>query len=482
MENTLHLKPENVFHYFEEICKIPHGSGNTKAISDYIVAFAKERNLEYYQDELNNVIMIKEASKGYESAEPIIIQGHMDMVCEKEDDASIDFEKDGLTLYVEGDFLKAKGTTLGGDDGIAVAFAMALLEDDSLEHPRLEIIITVDEETGMYGVQGIDLAPIKGHIMLNVDSDEEGVFLTSSAGGLITTIDLPVKRIEEEGVLCLLKVQGLYGGHSGAEIDQERASANKIMGRILKAISDQYEFSMISLEGGQKDNAITRASFSELLIRKKDLDSIRNLIKEEESVLKKEYAVTDSGVEIILEDKGWEKKQVLDVTSQTKIIFLLREMPFGVQYMSKEMKGLVETSVNPGIMNLEEDKLHLLFSVRSSVTTRKYEVADRISFLGEFIGAEVTIDGDYPAWEYRQESEVRGKITEVYRELFQEEPKIQAIHAGLECGYFADKIPNLDAVSFGPKNLDIHTPQERLSISSTEKYWKLLVEYLRRAH
>lgn len=481
MRNSLNLQPENVFYYFEELCKIPHGSGNTKAISDYCVNFAKEHNLEYYQDNLNNVIIVKPATAGYENAEPIIIQGHLDMVCEKEEGCQIDFEKDGLDLYVDGDFLRARGTTLGGDDGIAVAYALAILDDDSLSHPRLEMIFTIDEETGMDGVQGIDLSPIKGHILLNIDSDEEGVFLTSSAGGLGTGIALPVTRVDAEGVLCNIKIHGLYGGHSGAEIHKERASANYIIGRVLKRLHDKHDFALVNLEGGLKHNAITRQSTCDIVVEKSQIEAVKETLKQFEAELRKEYQTTDPEISITLTENGEQTVKAVDPASQTKIIFILREMPFGVQHMSKDIEGLVETSANPGVMVLNENEFKIAFSIRSSVTSRKYEVSDRLQFLGEFVGATVTIGDDYPAWEYAAESKVRGAIADVYKELFNEEPVVTAIHAGLECGYFAEKIPNIDAVSFGPKNLDIHTPQERLSISSTERYWKLLVEFLKRA-
>lgn len=481
MKNSLNLQPENVFYYFEELSKIPHGSGDTKAISDYCVNFAKERNLEYYQDDLNNVIIIKEATKGYENSEPIIIQGHLDMVCEKEEDCAIDFTKDELDLYVDGEFLKARGTTLGGDDGIAIAYSLALLDEPGLEHPRLEFIFTVDEETGMYGVQGIDLSPIKGHIMLNIDSDEEGVFLTSCAGGLGVTVSLPVSRVEEEGVVYEIKVGGLFGGHSGGEIHKERGNSNILMGRVLEYISFNCDYSLAELEGGSKDNAITRQTTAKVVVPVAYKDVLENSVKEIEKILQKEYKAADPDLFVSVTEIGNGAMQVLHPTSFTKLLFLLRQVPYGVQHMSVEISGLVETSCNVGIIKLEQDAFNLNVSIRSSVSTRKYEVCDRITFLGEFIGADVITGGDYPAWEYKAESQVRDKIAGIYKELFNEEPQIMAIHAGLECGYFADKIPGLDAVSFGPKNLDIHTPQERLSIASAEKYWKLLVEYLKRA-
>ncbi|SFP93499.1 dipeptidase D [Lachnospiraceae bacterium XBB1006] len=481
MKNSLNLKPENVFYYFEELSKIPRGSGNTKAVSDYCVNFAKEHGLECHQDDANNIIIIKEATKGYENAEPIIIQGHLDMVCEKEVDCTKDMDKEGLDLYVDGDFLKAKGTTLGGDDGIAVAYGLALLDSDEIEHPRLEMVFTIDEETSMGGVQVIDLSPLKGHIMLNIDSDEEGVFLTSSAGGCETSLDLPVKRVNAEGCICSVSVGGLMGGHSGAEIHKERANASKLMGRVLKALADEIDYSIASLAGGTKHNAITRNNDATIVMNNSDVEKATSIVKNLEEVLKKEYRVADPDLFVSFKMEKEGTLSVIDKTAQTKVLFILREIPFGVMAMSTDIEGLVETSCNLGIVDLQEDCFHVCSSIRSSVATRKYEVLDRIVFLGEFVGATVEKTDDYPAWEYNANSVVREKIAEVYRDLFHTEPKIQAIHAGLECGYFNEKMPSLDAVSFGPANFDIHTPQERLSISSTERYWNLLVEFLKRA-
>ena len=474
------LKPAEVFHYFEEMAAIPHGSRNTKAISDYLVDFAKKYNLEHYQDELNNVVIIKEATAGYENADPIIIQGHMDMVCEKEKDCDIDFEKDGLDLYVDGDFLKARGTTLGGDDGIAVAYALAILASNELSHPRLEVVITVDEEIGMLGAEGIDLSMLKGHKMLNIDSDVEGHFLTSCAGGMHVETRIPVTFDDACGILYEITVTGLEGGHSGAEIDKEHGNANIIMGRVLKALNDEVEYGIVSLTGGLKDNAIPRECTAEILVNKDHIEVMTAILEELKCILANEFMASDKDVTILYEAKGEQSAPVLSVMAQAKVIFYLRNVPNGVQNMSRIMQGLVETSLNLGIMELKEDCLYMVTSLRSSVSSRKTDLADKLELLTEFLGGEMTVGGDYPAWEYKADSDIRETISMVYKELFNEEPVFEAIHAGLECGILAGKIENLDCVSFGPNNYDIHTPKERLSISSTEKIWKLLVEFLKR--
>lgn len=475
------LEPKRVFAYFEEICKIPHGSGTTKAISDYCVSFAKEHNLKWIQDESSNVIIFKDGSRGYETSDPVIIQGHMDMVCEKENHVEIDFEKDGLKLYVDGDFLKAEGTTLGGDDGIAVAYALAILEDDALSHPPLEVVLTVDEEIGLLGAEAIDLSMLKGKKLLNIDSDEEGIFLTSCAGGLRADCRMPVSRTEAEGMGYEIQVTGLKGGHSGSEIHKERGNAVVILGRALYELRQSCSVSLETLSGGCKDNAIPREAAACILISEKDCGELAAQIDRLNKTLKQEYRSSDAGVEICFRELGPKKTGILTDASLIRILFMLRSMPWGVQNMSMEIEGLVETSLNPGIMELTEEEFCLCFSVRSSVTSRKYELTERLAFLTEFLGGELEMHGDYPAWEYKPDSSVRELMAEVYRELFQEEPQLKAIHAGLECGILSGKIEDLDAISFGPNNFDIHTPEERLSISSTEKVWKLILEFLKRA-
>ncbi len=475
------LKPENVFYYFEEIANIPHGSRNTKQISDYLVNFAKERNLEHYQDELNNVVIIKEASEGYESAEPVIIQGHMDMVCEKENGSTIDFEKDGLELYVDDGFVKAKDTTLGGDDGIAVAYALALLDSKELKHPRLEVVITVDEEIGMLGAVDIDLSMLKGHIMLNIDSDVEGEFLTSCAGGMSINSSIPVTRTSQTGLETIITLTGLDGGHSGAEIHKEHGNANILMGRILENIFNELPFGILDIKGGLKDNAIPRECTVTLLIPEEAREDVTRIVNATAKELAAELSVADPATRIDLSFGNVTEKNVLDYASVNKIILYLRTVPNGVINMSQVITGLVETSLNLGILELKDNELSTLTSIRSSVATRKDDLKKRVMNIIEMLGGECEAEGEYPAWEYNDHSTLRPQVVKVYQELFGEEPKLTAIHAGLECGILSDKIPNLDCVSFGPTNYDIHTPKERLSISSTERYWNFLVKFLEEA-
>ena len=475
------LYPQRVFYYFEQIAAIPHGSRNTKAISDFLVNFAKEHNLVWYQDENNNVVIVKEASAGYEAAEPIIIQGHMDMVCEKEKGVDIDFEKDGLKLYIDGDFLKAEGTTLGGDDGIAVAYALALLDSQEIAHPKLEVVITVDEEIGMLGADAIDLSMLTGHTMLNIDSDVEGSFLTGCAGGMAVNVTLPIKRVMQSGEKVALTITGLEGGHSGSEIDKEHGNANILMGRLLRALFEETPFGIISLAGGLKDNAIPRECVTELLVPQENVNLVKEIADKLDIELKKEFMTADPSVCIEFEDLGKKEESILDFGSVSRVIFYLRSVPNGVQHMSQVMHGMVETSLNLGIMELKEDALHTVTSIRSSVGTRKADLLDRVTAIVELLGGEAEVEGDYPAWEYKQDSSLRPQIAKVYKQLYGKDPVFGTIHAGLECGLLSEKIKNLDCVSFGPDNFDIHTPKERLSISSTGRVWDFIVEFLRQA-
>ena len=480
------LKPERVVYYFEEICKIPHGSGNTKAISDYCVAFAKAHGLEWIQDAMGNVILFKGGVKGYEDADPVILQGHMDMVCEKESGVEFDFETEGLTLFVDGDFLRAKGTTLGGDDGIALAYGLAILESSEIPHPPLEVVFTVDEETGLLGAEGIDLSMLKGKKLLNIDSDEEGIFLTSCAGGLDVDCRIPMAREAREGICYEIKVSGLKGGHSGMEIHKERGNAIFLMGRVLEALGEAFPCSIVALEGGLKDNAIPREAACTILLGQEGAPfgqekAFLELAGQIGQTLRQEYRSSDPGLTVMVRDFGQGCRDVLDDASQEKALCLMRQMPCGVQHWSMEVEGLVETSANPGILKLSDGFLSLCCSVRSNVTSRKYEVAKRLGSLVSLLGGESSLRGDYPAWEYQPDSPVRELLADTYRELFGEEPKKMALHAGLECGIFTGKIKGLDCISFGPDNFDIHTPMERLSIPSVAKVWELILGFLERS-
>ena len=471
-------EPKRVFHYFEEICKIPHGSGNTKQISDYLVQFAKDHDLKYIQDEMNNVVIYKPGTAGYENAPTVIVQGHMDMVCEKRPDVDHDFTKDGLNLSVEGDYVSANGTTLGGDDGIAVAYGLALLESDTIAHPPLEVFITVDEEIGLLGAVGFDCSVLKGRRFINLDSEAEGSLWISCAGGLSGISHIPVTRLEAKGEKLTVKISGLMGGHSGAEIDKNRANANSLLGKFLHGLDAKAGYELISVQGGQKDNAITRESIAELLTVKENVETVKEYAASMQAAWREEYAGTDEGITVTVTEEGEQDVKVLHPTSKEKVVFFLVNVPYGVQKMSGTIKGLVETSTNIGILKTSENEVLGSSSIRSSVETARDALSDKIQYLTEFLGGEYERQGVYPAWEYRKDSPLRDKMVEVYEEMYGQKPNVVAIHAGLECGLFYKKMEGLDCVSLGPDMKDIHTSEEVLSVSSTERVWKYLVKVL----
>ena len=468
-------EPKRVFHYFEEICKIPHGSGNTRQISDYLVQFAKNHDLKYIQDEMNNVVIYKPGTAGYENAPTVIVQGHMDMVCEKRPDVDHDFTKDGLNLSVEGDYVSANGTTLGGDDGIAVAYGLALLESDTIAHPPLEVFITVDEEIGLLGAVGFDCSVLKGRRFINLDSEAEGSLWISCAGGLSGISHIPVTRLEAKGEKLTVKISGLMGGHSGAEIDKNRANANSLLGKFLHGLDAKAGYELISVQGGQKDNAITRESIAELLTVKENVEAVKEYAASMQTAWREEYTGTDEGITVTVTEEGEQDAKVLHPTSKEKVVFFLVNVPYGVQKMSGTIKGLVETSTNIGILKTSENEVLGSSSIRSSVETARDALSDKIEYLTEFLGGEYERQGVYPAWEYRKDSPLRDKMVEVYEEMYGQKPNVVAIHAGLECGLFYKKMEGLDCVSLGPDMKDIHTSEEVLSISSTERVWKYLV-------
>ena len=476
MRKLAGLEPQAVFRYFEDICAIPHGSYNTKAISDYLVDFAKANNLRYIQDELNNVIIFGDATPGYEDHEPVILQGHMDMVCEKDDSSPIDMEKEGLDITHDGNYVFAKGTTLGGDNGIAVAYALALLADKTIPHPALEVIITVDEETGMEGAAGIDLSGLRGRRMLNLDSEEEGIFTVSCAGGVRTVISMPVERRAVYGPCVRLTVEGLQGGHSGVEIHKNLANANKVMGEFLGRVQKLMPVCITKISGGAKDNAIPRSCQVTLVALGMYIERINDVAAQLQQEIREQFDEPD--VIIRGDDVDALGGNALTTECSAKLIALLNAAPNGVQSWSQDIEGLVQTSLNLGVVKLSE-KLELTFAIRSSVNQEKLELAQRLEDLSKFYDAEVSHKGDYPAWEYKKDSNLRDTMIRVYKEMYNADPQVVAIHAGLECGLLSEKLPGLDCVSIGPEMHDIHTSRERLGIASVGRMWQYIQEVLK---
>lgn len=472
------LEPKAVFSFFEALSAIPRGSGNTKAASDWCAAFAQARGLEYHQDVWNNIILIREASPGYESAAPVILQGHLDMVCEKDPSCPKDMRREGLDLAVEDDFLFARGTTLGGDDGIAVAMCLALLDAEHLPHPRLEVIFTADEEVGMLGAAALNAAPLRGRTLINLDSEEEGVFTVSCAGGSRTRCILPIRREPFAGTTLAITLGGLSGGHSGTEIHRGRANANRLLGRALRTVSAWTQMRLLHAEGGGKDNAIPAQSHAQLTVS--DPAAAQRVLSHLEAELKREYRISDPN--LFLQAESAEPKELpLDEDSTRRAVCMLTCLPNGVQAMSSEISGLVQTSLNLGILQTESEELSACFSVRSSVDSQKEALKDQLSCLMEQLDGRTECSGDYPAWEYRANSPLRERMVSVFQEQYGRAPTIAAIHAGVECGLLAGKLPDLDCVSIGPNLLEIHTPRERMSISSVQRVWAFLLEVLRRS-
>ena len=473
------LKPEKVFFFFEEIAGIPHGSGNVQALSDYCVEFAKERGLWVKQDEMGNVIIRKEASAGYENEDILILQGHIDMVCEKTIESDIDFAKDGLKLCTDGKMLWADGTTLGGDDGIAVAYAMAVLDDKTLKHPMLEVIFTVDEEIGLLGAAGLDMTELKGRKLINLDSEEEGILWTSCAGGLSLECEIPMEYEEKTGILCEIDLSGCKGGHSGTEIHKGRLNSNKGMGRLLDALEQNGDCEIVSLEGGTKDNAIPRFTNGKILV--KDVETAKAVALQVQQELRGEYAGKEDELVIVIKTVSGQTESATCLTknSKGKVINALMNMPDGVQAMSADVEGLVETSLNMGVMKLKESGIfEMHFAIRSSKETAKMYLTRRCIALVELMGGECKIYGNYPGWEYRRESSLRDTFVTVYEKLYGKKPVCEGIHAGLECGLFAGKVADMDCISLGPNMYDVHTAQERLDVESVARTWDLLLEVL----
>ena len=470
------LQPAAVFHYFEEICAIPHGSGNTKLISDYLVAFAKQQGISYIQDELNNVILFGEGTCGYEDHAPVIIQGHMDMVCEKDADCDIDMDTQGLDVAHDETCVYAKGTTLGGDDGIAVAYALALLADKNIPHPPLEVIITVDEETGMYGAAGIDLSMLKGRTMLNIDSEDEGIFTVACAGGARATLTLPVERRPVYGPCVKLCVDNLQGGHSGVEIHKKRANANKVMGELLSRVQNLMPICITKLEGGAKDNAIPRSCTVTLVALGMHIERINDVTAQLEAEIREQF--DEPEVRIWGDDVDALGGNALTTEATAKVIAMLNSVPNGVQAWSADIPGLVQTSLNLGVLRLDE-QLRMTFAVRSSVNQEKRDLLQQLKGIADMFEGGYSDTGDYPAWEYKKDSALRDLMVKLYTEKFGNTPEVVAIHAGLECGLLSDKLPGLDCVSIGPNMHDIHTSRERLEIESTRRTWEFVLEILK---
>lgn len=474
------LQPSGVFEMFEQLCGIPHGSRNTKAISDFCVRFAQEHGLNYRQDDSNNVILFAPATPGMEQAQPVMLQGHLDMVCEKEADCPLDLQKEGLNLRTDGKWIWAEGTTLGGDDGIAVAYALAILADPTIPHPPLEVVLTTDEEIGMLGAAAIDLSEVKARRVLNIDSEEEGVLLAGCAGGATVCCHIPLMWTLKKGLRATVQITGLRGGHSGMEIQKGRANANKLMGRFLNEMDEAFAYALCTVNGGNKDNAIARESTADVVILPERLAELTAFAAQRQEAYRAEYGEADPDITVAVTPGTEDTFEIMMGDCRRSVLSVLQQLPNGVQQMSRDIEGLVQTSLNLGILKVDFRGIHLTSSVRSSVNAEKQQLIQQLAEICGKLGGSCEVMGEYPAWEYKADSPLREIMTEVYLEQYGRKPAVEVIHAGLECGLLSGKLDGLDCVSFGPDIVDIHTTREKLSIPSVQRTWKLLLEVLKR--
>lgn len=474
MNVLANLEPQAVFCFFEELCRIPHESGHTKAASDWVVRFAQDRSLRCCQDTSGNVIIWKPASPGYESHPAVMLQGHLDMVCVKDPGVEHDFSKDPLDLCVDGDWIKARGTTLGGDDGIAVAMMLALLDSNILPHPPVEAVFTVDEEIGLLGASSLDCSGLKGRLLINLDSEAEGVLTVGCAGGARCDLKLPLPSENAEGKTCTLSLSGFPGGHSGAEIHKNIANANRVLAKCLSGLPG---LQLISLYGGEQDNAIPDRAEAQFVLPEDQLDTASAEINR---IYHKEKDAHSDAPNAACSFTWASHAPVTALSKEDsrKAIDLILSAPNGVQAMDPDLPGQVRTSLNLGILRLEDGELRLTWSVRSSVGAEKEALVQKLKALADTSGASFSRRGDYPAWEFRKESVLRDTMVRVFEAQYGKTPVVETIHAGLECGLLAEKLPGLDAVSVGPDLMDIHSPRERMSVSSVQRTWKYLLAVL----
>lgn len=477
------LKPEAVWKYFSEISAIPRGSKNEKAVLEYIKKTTAAMGLKSKQDKVGNVVVMKPASPGKENSMTLILQVHTDMVCEKNRDVQHDFLKDGIKFHREGNFVRADGTTLGSDDGIGVAALLALLEDKSLVHGPIEGLFTIDEETGLTGANHIEAGFITGKIMMNLDSEDEGVLYIGCAGGLDTTMTIPAKRKAVAGKVATLNVmiRGLKGGHSGVDIHLGRANALKLLTRTLMTIGAQTKMRLASLEGGSKHNAIPREADATIVVPAADEAKVQKVAADCEKIFVNAFKSVDPDVKVIVE-KGKKAKQAFDDATKRKVLGTLAALPHGVIRMSSDIPDLVETSTNVAVMRTERAGVTIVTSQRSSIESEKDMIAAQVASVGQLAGAKIKVSDGYPGWQPNVNSAVLAKGKEVYRNIFGKDPAVKAIHAGLECGIINDRVGGgVDTISFGPTIIGPHSPDEHVAIDSVEKFWKFLTEIVKAA-
>lgn len=486
------LSPSEVFSYFQEICAIPHGSGNTGMIADYCLEFAKLHGLKARKDTSDNVVIFKAGSSGYEDCEPVILQGHLDMVCEKEPDCDIDMSVQSIKACTDGKMVWADGTTLGADDGIAVAFILAVLASDTIAHPPIQAVLTSDEEIGMLGARDLDTSDLTAKRLINIDSENEGILYVSCAGGVRAECDIPVAYEDatdwvadgaidvQNGSVCFeVKISGLAGGHSGVEIHKQHTNAIRLLASLLSHASRAADFRLVSLSGGGKENAIPKEAKAVVSVRSCDATTFEQSIKESADVWMQEISATEPHAKIELEKTDIAADKVLDSKSTANVIYALWLSPDGVYKMSQEIKGMVQTSLNLGTAYLDTDKLVYKYLIRSNTAAGKKLLLERVTTFAKHLSGKVVTMSDYPAWEYKSDSQLRRICVESFTNVYGHEPEVTSIHAGLECGILAGKMPGVDMISFGPTLESVHTPDECMNVASVERTWEYLLEILK---
>ncbi|MDF1611522.1 aminoacyl-histidine dipeptidase [Stygiobacter electus] len=480
MGELLNLKPELLWKHFEEICKRPHPSRKEKLLADYVISVAKKNNLKYKVDKFGNVVVSKPATPGFENVTPVVLQGHLDMVAEKNADVKHDFDKDPIQPYVDGDWVKAKGTTLGSDNGIGVAAALAVLEDNSIQHGPIEALFTLDEETGLNGAQALEPGFINGEIMMNLDSEEDGALYIGCAGGQNSTVKFNFKLndIPANTVAVELKVTGLKGGHSGLDIHLGKGNAIKLMVRLLHELNYNYGIRLVNINGGSKHNAIPRECFATIRVPKKSFDDVKGYVEHYNEIVRAELSTVEPTL-IVSAENSKSKSKVMDKTTANNLIDSLYAVPNGVIKMSADIEGLVETSTNLAVVTTKAKYVEVVLSHRSSVESEKKDLGNSIAALFKLAKAEVTQGDGYPGWKPNINSPILGVMKKVFHEKLGKEPEVKAIHAGLECGIILERFPHLDIISFGPTIFGAHSPDEKVQISTVQTFWNNLTEALR---
>ncbi len=484
------IEPKKVFEYFEQLTKIPRESFHEEQVSEFIEQFGKKLGLHTIREQCNNVIIHKPATPGYENAPTVILQGHMDMVCVKNEDVEFDFTKDTIPLMVKDGFIRTKGTTLGADNGIAVAMMMTILEADDITHPPITALFTTEEEKGMGGVKNLNPKYVKGDMLINIDSEEEGVLFTSCAGGMRTEVIIPIKRADdveknENKVYFNIYIKGLKSGHSGMEINQNRANAIKLLGIVLQSVIKHVSIDLFSVSGGEKTNAIAQKAVARISVANSDADRLINAVENIEKIIKNEYISADPNIVIEIKKADNEVDNInvispFDNKTVKSLINILRVIPFGVQSMSNDIAGLVESSTNPGVLWIDNEEIYIDNLIRSSVQSRLDEISDRIRIIAESFGAKAVSKGGSPVWQHKQNSTIRDIMAKSWKQMYGTDIKIGSIHAGLECGFLIEKLGDIDMVSIGPNLYDVHTPKESMDIASVQRVYRFLLDVLSR--